>query len=790
MIRLYLEKLYRYERNMEHLSIAIPIRQGRLFSTNEIMVIDGNRKMPVQCKVTARYPDMSIKFVLVRFMGDLPANASKEYVLFLDENDLLENAPFYEKDDLHNLIDQSKADQITTVNTEVICIHNGKFELLLEDNSTTLFNRITDMYTVYDKEAFSGPCLQTETEIYYGKNGNWRVVESGDLVTILRCPGMFEPLGVTYELTLTVYAGKPWIDTAFRLINTTKQELAVKSLTFHYLAKEKRQACTDVLSEMKSSTVPGKAFVSTDIYTTCGIHDIAEISSRADIESIRTCAGYSNYRTQFQVGKNGAPVSVMVDGDRLLTESNEHFAEVFYGTFFADRTDKKAGVCITVFQAQQNFPKEVSADDTGLAIYLVPNGRDKVIFQPGVSREQSFLIHLHGPKESLIELDNRSLIYQMPDRPVILPQVFADSKTMADVFSKNYMEDMELSLMSRADAHGRAYGMLNWGDYVDAGYINQGRGGGKLIWVNNEYDYPHAMALMYARTGERRFFDYMVSAAKHLMDVDICHYSEDPLRIDGQIEHTVGHVVNGKVVPSHEWVEGLLDYYHLTGEERAYDAAIGIGENVRRLLETPMFSAMGETSARETGWALRSMTALYVETGNDYWLEKCEWIVEQFRRWEQDLGHWFSMYTDNTLIRVSFMIAVAIGSLTRFYRVRPSVELRSMILRQIDDLIENCMIKNSVFYYKELPSLKRVGNNTLLLEAMAIGYELTKDTKYLKAGIRTFKMALFPLGRDNGAKRKIEDAVLVPGESTKGFAQSFFPIVSFYRALEDAGISV
>lgn len=105
--------------------------------------------------------------------------------------------------------------------------------------------------------------------------------------------------------------------------------------------------------------------------------------------------------------------------------------------------------------------------------------------------------------------------------------------------------------------------MLNWGDTVDQGYTVQGRGGGKPVWSNNEYDYPHACALMYARTGVRRFMDYLIVSAKHWMDIDVCHYSSNPLRIGGQWEHTAGHCKNGVMVCSHEWVEGLLDYYHL-----------------------------------------------------------------------------------------------------------------------------------------------------------------------------------------------------------------------------------
>ena len=93
-------------------------------------------------------------------------------------------------------------------------------------------------------------------------------------------------------------------------------------------------------------------------------------------------------------------------------------AEVLYGTFFADRTDSEGGVCATIYQAQQNYPKAVKADKDGLYVMLVPEGFNDVIMQPGMAREQRFMLHFHAAAESLAELDNRSLIYQMPDRPV------------------------------------------------------------------------------------------------------------------------------------------------------------------------------------------------------------------------------------------------------------------------------------------------------------------------------------------------------------------------------------
>jgi hypothetical protein len=114
-------------------------------------------------------------------------------------------------------------------------------------------------------------------------------------------------------------------------------------------------------------------------------------------------------------------------------------------------------------------------------------------------------------------------------------------------------------------------------------------------------------------------------------------------------------------------------------------------------------------------------------------------------------------------------------------------ELKEMILRQVDDLIENCYVKEwGLFYYKELPTLKRLGNNTLLLEALTYAYDLSGDAKYLTYGIETFKNALEDRQGYSSTKRKIEDTVLVGNASAKIFAQSMIPLSIYYRALAES----
>lgn len=784
MIKIYFDKLYRYERKAEPCSVAIPVKQGALRSVDKVAVLCEGRALPVQAKVTSRHADGSVRYMFVRFMADLPAN--KGMVLDCDF-------------DCEKTVQGGGVAVEQTQNGYVV--DTGALRFAVRNNSTGIFDMAEYGKKHYSAAQFAGPYLKDKDgNSYRCEVYEWQVVECGAVCAILSAKGSNLCAGglnrrIDFELRLTAYANKPYVEVSYRIINTSSTPLEIASLVFYAKADEDSKL-DDTLEQMnfkEETDSTGCGDVVADISDcedrvlhTRGISQLDLVERKAPVSGIRTLVGSSNYKTDFYVGRDGAQVNKYIDADFLLKEANEHFAEVLYGTFMADRTDAQGGLCITVFQAQQNYPKAIKAESDGIAVMLVPEGLEDIVMQPGMAREQKFLMHFHAPEEPILELDNRSLIYQMPDRPCIAPSVFQEAGVMQGIFAQKKNDDVEIALIGKADGHSRCYGMLNWGDSWDPGYTRQGRGNGKPVWCNNEYDYPHSCALQYARTGIRRFLDYLFVSAQHWMDVDVCHYSENPLLLGGQWEHTAGHCKDGIMVCSHEWVEGLLDYYHFSGDERAYETAIGIGENVLRLLETPMYAHAGEANARETGWALRTLTALYVETKDPRWTVKCEWIIQSFKVWEEEYGNWLAPYTDNTAIRVGFMISVAVGSVMRYYREFPREDIKAMILRAVDDLIENCMLDNGLFYYKELPSLQRLGNNTLLLESLAIAYELTGNPDYLKPGLKTFKRAIGEAPTStNGAKQHIDDAVICSGGSSKNFAQSFIPLMTYYKALSE-----
>lgn len=799
------DKLYRYDRISEPCYIGIPVKEGELWDVDGVRVYQAEKRLPLQAKVTSRHKDGSVRFLFLRFLADLPGN--KGAVLQCDlhgGNRTKQNGGELWPAGV-SPVSVSEDESGITVST--VC--GGKdrvFSFRAGHNSQHIFDRLETDGRIYGREQFVGPFLKDGAgKTYQMQIGSWKVVEEGPVCAVLKASGSNiseekeSGSGVDFEIKLTIWAGKPWVEISYRIINTTDAPLHVASLIFQ-LSRTADGAPLEelvpmVMEEKTDSTgcgdhVDASDFGNGSVLHARGTADAEEAAQRTPVENVRTCAGSSNYKTDFYLGRDGAAVSRVVDAKWLMYEANEHFPEVFYGTFFADCTDHEGGVCATIFQAQQNYPKAVQADQNGLSVMLVPENVEKVVMQTGMSREQKFLLHFHDAKESLTEIDNRSLIYQMPDRPYLSPETHRDSGVWPDIFADKWDMEVERCLAGRADGHCHAYGMLNFGDSYDAGYTNQGRGGGNLVWCNNEYDYPHACALLYVRTGIRRFLDYTIASCSHWMDVDVCHYHPDARYIGGQWEHTGGHCIDGVMVCSHEWVEGLLDYYHFTGDERGLETALGIGEHVLRLLDSSMYAKVGEANARETGWALRTLTALYVETRDEKWLPKCDRILQDFRVWEEQYGNWLAPYTDNTVIRVGFMISVAIGSVMRYYREFPDPALKEMMLRAVDDLIENCYVEKwGVFYYKELPSLNRPGYNTLLLEALAIAYELSGDVNYLKPGIVTFKKTIAdPVPGSVGAKKNVQDAVIAGNASSKNFAQSMIPLAAYYRAASECGI--
>lgn len=755
MITLKFDKLYQGKRKGEPCSAAIAVPKGHLKEMDKVIVSKNGRIYPSQTKVTSVWEDGSVRWFLVRFLADLPGNEKTEY--FLSYKGEVAGTPSVNGQGL--VIKQLKTTNAPEYKELLISdpllsltpdgqgfrVDNGVFRFSVDTGENTSFKFGTYGGITYNAGNFYGPVLTDGAGLQYPfETIEWKAAEVGSVHVTLKGRGFHKAQGKKYpfEVELMVCAGAPMIEVAYRLINITDEPLRIRSLAYGFRMPE---------------------------------------------EARRTCAAFSNVngRTQFEIGENAELVECQTDEETLLYEVNEYISETFSGTMFADCTTEHGGVCATIYQPRQNFPKAVRAQENGLELRLIPEGKETIVLQPGMARQQRFLIQFHDPDTSLAQLNNISLIYQMPDRPWIVPEVYEHSGALPDIFVPQPIPEVEFALLQKADDHARYFGMLHWGDTLNFKHTEQDSDNAQTE-AEDACDYPHACTLQYLRTGIRRFLDSMFVAAQHQIDHWYC--SKNRLPAERQGKHSKKHVSRHTVEWNYPGVEGLLDYYHFTGDETAFECAVEIGEHVQSFLDTLLFRQKGEICAGEISFALRTLIALYQETWEKHWLDKCDWIINRLEAWEKEYGHWLLPATDNTSIRVVSILSGVVGSLMRYYRIFPQEKVKAMVLRTVEDMIENCYMDCGLFYDKELPGQMRPDIDPMVLEALTAAYELTKEKEYLTYGLQTFRMVLQTKDTGSGKKRLTQDMVIEPGNGTKHFAESFLPLVTYYKAAVECGL--
>ena len=323
----------------------------------------------------------------------------------------------------------------------------------------------------------------------------------------------------------------------------------------------------------------------------------------------------------------------------------------------------------------------------------------------------------------------------------------------------------------------REYGLLNYGDWYGEREVN---------WGNLEYDLQRGMFVQYLRTGDRRFFLRGAQAARHHIDVDVVHAVNPQLKNPfglppkvGEIwlhslNHTGGYYANAPLpVEStyqmghsanygHVWISGDLDYYYLTGDRRAREVALQVAD----LMTTAMTAKVG-THIRTLGWPTILVLAAYEATGEAKYLEAAakNWqalrqSLDLQRGWVVKLAgdHCLhpagsTLQERNTKYRdqrcegnVPFMEGLTLCALARYHRISGDPEVLQAITVGIDQMIRECWLEDvKTFRYTACPLSTKTsyGLFTLSAEAMAYEVQLTGNREHrriLREGFRTAVM--------------------------------------------------
>lgn len=170
----------------------------------------------------------------------------------------------------------------------------------------------------------------------------------------------------------------------------------------------------------------------------------------------------------------------------------------------------------------------------------------------------------------------------------------------------------------RPNEHRRlgAYGVLNWGDWNFPHYRDESEGCD--AWGNLEYDLPQVAGLLWAATGSPVAREQFIAAVRHYRDVDVIHAMPGHADWVGMNHpHKMSHFAveaPNQIDLGHTWLEGLLTHYRLTGETRSLAAARGIAD----VLATRLDKA---GNPRQFGWPLIALVAVANATGEARYLD-------------------------------------------------------------------------------------------------------------------------------------------------------------------------
>ncbi len=670
-------KISKYDRAAEPVAFGMPFPAGVLRDAAALELRDGSAIVPTQVRVTSRWPDATVRWAFVRALVNLPGNRAKQITWTIAGRATPAPAP---------LKAERAADGSLLVSTGPLTARIPSRGLLpLAD---------VKLNGVAFPGRMAGFVLRSGTQTWSTAGAGpvkIEVVEQGPVALVVRVSGRHggDASPFDFSATLTFWSGKPYVELDYRILAARgAKEQAVDSWTW---------------------------------------------SAETESAAVRLREGHGHYGLRLQESDQNVSYTFGVREFRF--EAVEHEMQSYWGDFWCDWVGASSGLAVTLRQAQQNFPKAMEASPRAMTLSLYPAAETALGFPLGAAKSHQMLLHFHPPTLDVKEISARSLQFQIPDVPTLDAAWYARARVWDDpVFEVPPSRRASALLYDVLDNRPVGTGIWNFGDEIDWGYTGQGRGKDDVVWLNNEYDLTHHMFLHYARTGERRFLDYAFANARHWRDVDIAHVSGDPLLRGGHIAHSPKHVTGG-VTPSHQWVEGLFDAWHMFGDEAAYDAALGIGENILRHMARPQYRDAAHSSTRDMGWALRAMLALHRETGDARYLDAARPIVELFKRWHAEYPGLLAPYTDHTQARVVFMNSLTLASLARYNRRFPDPQLKKLILEETDDLIRNTRNANGLFIYKELPSLDRQGSTLLILQALGEAYRLSGDAKYLEAGL-------------------------------------------------------
>jgi hypothetical protein len=523
-----------------------------------------------------------------------------------------------------------------------------------------------------------------------------------------------------------------------------------------------------------TSPVLGPAFAPTRSNQLSPEYDYARpiLFAQDGYEAATLCLEQLSLRLRWAVSCESTQITQPHDREYRVKSDGEvaDIGERWQGTLYLPHAleESATNIAVCVKEFWQHYPKGLSANVDGLTLELFPklDGAQmpdyadewwRLYFwldaenacyrlKTGMAFTCDFLIGLPENAEEAHRWQHwlntpafvRPDIHYLNATHALLP-VASKSESSAPQYEMMMNNAVEHWLATREKRHH--YGFMNFGDTY-----NEGEG-----WANNEYDVPFAHMMEFLRGGKPLWALLAAQAARHMADIDTCHFSTDPRDIGKQYMHTQGHtgsylppLFKTKMaeiysLPSHSWVEGLVLHYLLTGDETLREAALATAKRFTEGLRFYDFNNM-----RECGWHLIHLCGIARLTADPDFLNSASIIVERVLEKQEPGGGWEHPLSESHCLcppprhrgEAGFMVGVLLTGLRRFYELNPDPRVADAIVGGARWLVRHTYVPEAgLFRYTSCPNHHgpKPFFTVMVVEALADASLFTDDAEVMDA---------------------------------------------------------
>ena len=716
---------------------GVPFAKGQIKSLERVIVVDEEGNIiPHQSKILAFWPDKSIKWALITLKASVPSGKTKN--LYLQYGDTIRP------------LKQPSALKIEEAPQE-ITVTTGPLKFNIDKNSFYLFNKVwRDMNQ--DKEFDDNEIVTKKADLvlthngkeyhsYLDRNVTFTIEEKGPEAVCIKAQGWFtserNEKFCQFITRIYAYPGSDYLKVKHTFVYTGYPENK-----YHYLYKGKRlpenETIEEVYIKLPFETKPE------DVFT----YSVNNEFLRSDIKGSLFLTQTQDDKFSFNQG--GLPL----DKEGRIGD-------------WIDVSDYSRGISIGVKNLWQQYPKgfRVNNKDKSIVTYLWPKEAGQLDLKTiesadgpdacargsafGLAKTHDIVFYFHNTGIS------RQAVATMEGlcSDIVLrasKEWVSDTKALGRVLESGstlfLFKDAEKFLSDLFDWGARQiknfkwYGMIDFGDtlswyrkeaydesYDEWGWHPRGRWG----WFNCEGVGTHTGSLIqFLRTGEYKYFTFGANLARHIMDIDTCHYNtvandkrlsrvitDDYSQVGSMHRHNANHWGGRNEETSHTNIAGLALYYYITGDERAHDVINEVGSFLLKEKIT-YFGHPDIAPQRNIANVLWGDVVLYEITTDERYKEEADKWANLLYSGQGYDGTWSEQYNPvkerwEGKPNMSFAKGYTIPALIEYHKLTGNKAIADSIIKAADFIMDND--EYGVYF-----------------PATAYSYWLTKDKKYLE----------------------------------------------------------